>query len=250
MAKKSKVPEKQHNLVMRIVLQYLRQLRFYLVAGLMVWVPLIITAWVTWWLFKNLGLGVDSMMRSTYARLNSLGQEYGFLKFMTDWEYRDEYSFLIPLAIFLTTGFLTRYIVWRRVIGYGERFLDYIPFVKNVYRAVQQIRDTFVSREGGVFEKVCLVEYPREGIYAVGFVTNTRQGLLQRVVQKELHAVFIATTPNPTTGLLIYVPPPDILELRVGIEDAMKMIISGGAFVPKEVESIIAESGKSLLIPH
>ena len=212
--------------------RYLRALRFYLVTGLLVWVPLIVTIWLTWWLFRKVGLGLENLIESAYLFANDLGSRYSYLSFLSKLHYRMGIGFFIAIALFLTTGFLTRYLVGRRVIGAGERILDRIPIVSRLYRAIQQIRDVFVSREGTVFQQVCLVEYPRKGIYAVAFITSREQGVVHDALGKDLLSVFLPTTPNPTSGFLLYLNPKEITILDISIEDAMKLIISGGAFLP------------------
>jgi uncharacterized membrane protein len=107
-----------------------------------------------------------------------------------------------------------------------------IPLISRVYLAVQQIRDVFVNREGAVFQQVVLLEYPRKGIQAVGFVTSDEQGIVQETTGKTLWAVFVPTTPNPTSGFLLYLPPDDLIPLDMSVEDAMKLIVSGGAYIP------------------
>ena len=220
--------------------QYLRALRFYLVTGLLVWIPLIVTLWLTWWLFKNVGLGLENLIKSAYLAVNDLGQRIPWLGFLPEIEYKPGFGFLIAIALFLTTGFLTRNLVGRRVIRAGERIMDRIPLVSKIYRAVQQIRDVFVSREGTVFQQVCIVEYPRKGVYAVGFITSSEQGIVHDAVDKKLHSVFVPTTPNPTSGFLLYFSPEEIIPLDISVEDAMKLIISGGAYLPgsQAVENI------------
>ncbi len=212
--------------------QYLRALRFYLVTGLLVWIPLIVTVWLTWWLFKNVGLGLENLIKSAYLAVNDLGQRISWLQFLPEIEYKPGFGFLIAFALFLTTGFLARNLVGRRVIRAGERIMDRIPLVSKIYRAVQQIRDVFVSREGTVFQKVCLVEYPRKGVYAVAFITSTDQGVVHDVVDKQLYSVFVPTTPNPTSGFLLYLNPEEITILDISVEEAMKLIISAGAYLP------------------
>jgi len=223
--------------------QYLRALRFYFVTGLLVWVPLIVTVWLTWWLFKNVGLGIERLIRNGYELLNDFGERVGFLGFLTGFEYVPGFGFLITIALFLTTGFLTRSLVARRTINWSEKWLDRIPLVSKIYRAVVQIRDVFITREGTIFQHVCLVEYPRRGIHAVAFVTSKEQGIVHDSLDRELWAVFLPSTPNPTTGFLLYLPPEDITVLNISVEDAMKLIISGGAYLPgtKVVEEVEAK---------
>lgn len=214
------------------VKRYLRALRFYLVTGLLVWIPLIVTIWLTWWLYTKVGLGLENVIKSAYDWANDIGARYSQLRFLGHLQYRTGIGFLIAIGLFLSTGFVTRYLVGRRIIDAGERLLERIPLVSLVYRFVQQIRDVFVRREGTVFQSVCLVEYPRKGIYAVAFITSREQGIVHDALEKELHSVFLPTTPNPTSGFLLYLHPEDITALDISVEDGMKLIISGGAYHP------------------
>lgn len=209
-----------------------RLLRFYLVTGLLVWVPLIVTVWLTWWLFNNVGLGLENLLKNVFGWASGVTKNIPWLGFLREIRYRPGMGFASALMLFLLTGILTRYIVGIRVIGWGERILAKIPFIRNVYRAVQQIRDVFVTREGAVFQGVCLVEYPRKGIYAVAFMTSSEQGVVQEALGKKMIAVFLPTTPNPTSGFLLYLPEREVTVLDVTIEDAMKLIISAGAYIP------------------
>jgi len=217
--------------------QYFRALRFYFVTGLLVWVPLISTVWLTWWLFKTVGLGLERLIQSGYAALNRLGGQVDALSFLKGIVYVPGFGILIAIALFLTTGFLTRSLVARRLINTGERLFDRIPLISKIYRAVQQIRDVFVTREGAVFQKVVLVEYPRTGVWVVGFLTSREQGIVRGVLAEDKWAVFVPSIPNPTTGFLLYVSPSDVRETNLAIEEGMKMIISGGAYIPGSTPS-------------
>ncbi len=208
--------------------QFWRQLWRYFITGMMVWVPLIITIWLCWMAVDKLGGGLDQVFKGAFNGLKKIAGDTALL----DFEYVKGTGFGSAVALFLITGFLTRYLVGRRIIHYGEAILERIPFISKLYRAVQQIRDVFVSRNGTVFQKVCLVEYPRPGMIAMAFITATEKGIVQDVTEKELFAVFIPTTPNPTSGYLVYLPPDQITELDIGVEEAMKLIISGGAYQP------------------
>ena len=212
--------------------EYFRAIRFYLVTGLMVWVPLIVTVWLTYWLFKNVGLGIENIIQNVYAWLNDVGERVPALSFLTQFEYRKGFGFLISVALFLTTGILARNLVGQRVIRSTERILNRVPGINRIYRAVRQIRDVFVNREGAVFQQVCVIEYPRKGIHAVAFVTSQDKGIVQETTGKHLHAVFLPTTPNPTSGFLLYLPEEEITYMDIGVEEAMKLIVSAGAYIP------------------
>ncbi len=217
--------------------QFWRQIWRCLITGVMVWVPLIVTLWVTWLVIYRLGFGLENLIKRFVSALTGLGESVEHLHFLTYVQYRPGLGFLLILAVFLTTGLVTRYLVARKIIRFGEHILERIPFISTVYRAVQQIRDVFVRRDGTVFQKVCLVEYPRSGTLVVAFVTSSEQGVVQEAMDKKLVALFVPTTPNPTSGFLLYVPPEAITILDISVEDAMKLIVSGGAYLPDKPET-------------
>jgi len=216
--------------------QYFKAVRFYLATGLMVWIPLIVTVWLTWWLFKNVGLGIENLIQDMYAWLNEVGERVPRLSYLSEFEYRQGFGFLISVALFLSTGILARNLVGQRIIRTFERQISRVPVLNRVYKAVRQIRDVFVNRDGAVFQQVCIVEYPRKGVYAAAFITSREQGVIQQALGKNLVSVFLPTTPNPTSGFLLYLPPEDITEVDITIEEAMKLIISAGAYNPGEHE--------------
>lgn len=214
-------------------MQYFRVLRFYLVTGLLVWVPLIVTLWLTLWLFRNVGQGLEKVVEGAYGAVNTFGERVEFLSFLSGFEYRPGIGFLTAILLFLVTGFIARNLAGRRFIRFGERILERIPLISRVYGAVRQIRDVFVSRDGTVFQEVCLVEYPRKGMYAVAFITSREQGVVQASIGRDMVSVFLPTTPNPTSGFLLYLRPKEVTPLDISVEDAMKLIISAGAYLPK-----------------
>lgn len=212
--------------------QYFRAIRFYMVTGLLVWIPLIVTVWLTWWLFKNVGLGIESVIENGYDWLNDVGERVPQLEVLTTFQYHQGFGFLTAVALFLTTGFLARNLIGQRFIRATEQLVSRVPGINRIYRAVRQIRDVFIGRDGAIFQKVCIIQYPRQGLYAVAFITSEEQGLVQQATGKELVAVFVPTTPNPTSGFLLYVPAEEIINLDIPAEEAMKLIISGGAYIP------------------
>ncbi|MBI4560031.1 MAG: DUF502 domain-containing protein [Candidatus Hydrogenedentes bacterium] len=235
-------PRRSRPRVLRILRLGWRQFWRHLVAGLLVWIPLITTLWVSWFFLNKFVLGIERLIKDFVTLLNHAGERSPSLEFLRYVPYRFGLGFLLVFLIFWVTGFLTRYIIGLEIIAFGERIVQRIPFIRTVYRAVKQIRDTFIGRQGAVFQNVCLVEYPRPGMYAVAFVTSREKGVVQEMTDKELVAVFVPTTPNPTSGYLVYLPPEDVAMLDIGVEDAMKIIISGGAYLPGVPDRIEAKS--------
>jgi uncharacterized membrane protein len=129
-------------------------------------------------------------------------------------------------------GYLSKYLLGKVFISTTEKVLDKVPFLNAVYRSVKQIVETFGRENRAVFKEVCLVEYPRKGCYALGFITADASSHVQEKVGDHMIYVFVPTTPNPTSGFLLLVPREEIYKLDVSVGDGMKMLISGGAVVP------------------
>ena len=139
---------------------------------------------------------------------------------------------LIVIVLVTVLGYISRDVFGRFFVSVAERFFLSIPGVGAVYITVKQIVDTFGTPNRNLFSKVVMVEFPRSGVWAIGFLTNKDQGEAQARLGKELWTVFVPTTPNPTSGYLIMLPPEMIVELEMTVGEGMKMIISGGAVVP------------------
>ncbi len=206
-------------------------------AGLLVWVPLIFTVWLTWFFIDKFVRTVARFVDAGFTPFKLLAERYETLAFLSYVDYPFAIGMLVALLLFLGTGILTRLYVGRRIIALGEKIVKVIPVVNRVYGAVQQIRDVFIGRQGAVFQQVCLVEYPRPGMVAVAFVTSSEHGLVQETIGKDLVAVFVPTTPNPTSGYLVYLPPDEVRILDISVEEAMKLIVSGGAYIPGQEEA-------------
>jgi len=212
-----------------------------LVAGLLVWIPLIVTIWIVWLVLDRIVLGADRLFNSLYNKLRESDVRLPLMEYLRDVEPQYGFGIFVMFSVFFITGILTRHIVGRKIIAAGEAIVARIPLIRRVYRAVQQIRDTFISRKGAVFQHVCLIEYPRPGMIAVAFVTATHQGLVQHAIGKELLAVFVPTTPNPTSGYLVYLEPHEVTIIDITVEEAMKLIISGRAYIPDYSEDSVLD---------
>ncbi len=138
----------------------------------------------------------------------------------------------VVVLLVTALGFLSNYVFGKYFLSIGERAIQRIPGVGAVYNSVKQIVATFGSQNKNLFNKVVLLEYPRKGVWTLGFLTNKIQGEAQSTVGTETWTVFVPTTPNPTSGFLLLLPRHEIIELEMSVADGMKMIISGGAVVP------------------
>lgn len=206
----------------------MKHLRRYLVAGLLVWIPLGVTIFI---LRVLIGLMDRSLL-------------------LIPQQYRPEewLGFTIPglgliltLLVLLITGLLAANIVGRSMVGIWESMLDRIPVVRSVYSAAKNFAEIVFSDSGQSFKKVLLIEYPRKGIYSLAFQTATNLGEVQGRTGEEMICTFVPTTPNPTSGYIIILPKKDIIELDMDIDEALKMIISLGVVVPAWRRDQIAE---------
>ncbi len=145
---------------------------------------------------------------------------------------------LIVFLIFTTfVGALTKGLFGRSLVRMAESIVDRMPIVRSIYNGLKQIVETVFSQSSKSFEKACLVEYPRKGIWAIAFVSTEARGeVLQRSGAGELLSVFLPTTPNPTSGFLLFVPKADVILLDMDVEEAAKLIISAGLVIPPTKE--------------
>lgn len=192
----------------------------YLIAGLLVWVPLGVTVMV-------IKLLVDLMDRSLlllpepYRPDNLLGFHIPGL------------GVLLTTIIVLVTGMVVANLFGRKLVKLWESVLAQIPLVRTIYTGVKQILETVFSSNEQSFRKVLLVEYPRRGLWTLAFQSSTTSGEAQTKTGRAVINVFIPTTPNPTSGFFIMVPSNDVVELDMSVDDGLKMIISAGVVVPE-----------------
>ena len=141
---------------------------------------------------------------------------------------------LIFIVFTLFVGYTMRGIVGRTILGWAERIVARTPIVRSVYNSIKQISETVVNQSASSFEKACLLEYPRKGIWAVGFLSRPSMGEVQSKHKGEdqLIGVFVPTTPNPTSGFLLFIPETDLIILDMSIEDAIRLVISAGLVYP------------------
>ena len=206
----------------------MKHLRRYLVAGLLVWIPLGVTIFI---LKVLIGLMDRSLLLipQQYRPEEWLGFSVPGL------------GLILTLLVLLVTGLLAANIVGRSMVGLWESLLDRIPVVRSVYSAAKNFTEIVFSDSGQSFKKVLLIEYPRKGIYSLAFQTATNLGEVQGRMGEQMVCTFVPTTPNPTSGYIIIVPKKDIIELDMEIDEALKMIISLGVVIPTWGKNQIAE---------
>ena len=192
----------------------------YLITGLLIWVPLVITVWV---LSVLVGILDQTLLLLPH-----------------DWHPREWLGFNIPglgvlltLAVVLLTGMLAANIIGQRLVGIWEALLSRIPVVKSLYSSVKQVSDTLFSSSGQAFRKALLVQYPRQGSWTVAFLTGQPGGDVANHLPGDYVSVYVPTTPNPTSGFFLIMPRADVIELDMNVDEALKYIISMGVVPPE-----------------
>jgi uncharacterized membrane protein len=203
-----------------------RKLRNDFFAGLLVVVPITITLWIFWTLFN--------IFDDWYRRLD---RAYGIREILSGYGLDinlPEYGvgFILTIALITLVGFFTQMYVGKKLLEFVDFIFYNIPGVSSIYTGLKQVSHSLIGKRNSLFEAVVLIEYPRQGIYSLGFVMAKDKQLFSQIVGRPLIYVFIATTPNPTSGIFLIVPEEDAIPVNISVEDAMKMIISGGMVNP------------------
>lgn len=209
-------------------------LRRYLVAGLLLWIPLGITFLVTRFLV--------GMMDQTLLLLPEQYRPESLLGFSIP-----GLGLVLTFVLLLVTGMLVANLLGKRLLDFWEGLLARIPFVRTIYGGAKNFAETVLSDQGKAFNQVLLVEYPKAGIWSLAFKTSEYLGEVQAKTGKDVVCVFVPTTPNPTSGFIIMVPRDEVIELDMEVDQALKMIISLGVVVPRwsspeQVASLASQS--------
>ncbi|MEL6168524.1 MAG: DUF502 domain-containing protein [Pseudomonadota bacterium] len=202
-------------------------LRASFLTGLIVIVPIAVTAWLIWTVIGWIDGWVlpfvpDRWQPEQYIGINLRG--VGLIFF-----------FLFTILV----GWVAKGLIGRSLLRWAEGVVETLPVVRTIYGGVKQIAETVFNHSNTSFEKACLVEYPRKGIWAIAFISTPARGEIDAgiPVDDQKISVFLPTTPNPTSGFLLFVPRADVIELDMGVEDAAKLIISAGLVYPAGTET-------------
>lgn len=149
---------------------------------------------------------------------------------------------IITFLFLIIVGVLATNLFGRKLLHWWERILGRIPLIRTVYTGTKQFIETFFITNRGGFSRVVLIEYPRKGIFSVGFVTGPGRGEIQMLTQRNVLNIFLPTTPNPTSGWYMLVPEEDTIPLKMSVEEAFKLIISGGIVSPENAETMQLDS--------
>ena len=199
----------------------LTKLRGYFLTGIIVTAPVGLTFYVSFLFIGFIDAKVRNIIPVQYHYDNILPFEIPGLGLL----------FVFIMLTFI--GFLTAGLIGRYIIKLGERIIARLPIIRSVYGALKQIFESVLKTSSKSFREVVLIEYPRKGIWAIGFITGDTKGEVQDSLKEELVNVFLPTTPNPTSGFLLFVPRKDLKVLNMNVEEGIKMVISGGIVTPK-----------------
>ncbi|KOP28154.1 hypothetical protein AMR41_01755 [Hapalosiphon sp. MRB220] len=195
-----------------------------LIAGLLVVIPLATTIWLT----ITIASWVINFLTRIPNKLNPFDGLHPILVSVLNLLV----GLMVPLLSILLIGLMARNIVGRWLLDFGERVLQAIPLAGQVYKTLKQLLETILKDTNSKFRRVILVEYPRQGIWAIAFVTGMVSNDIQAHMSRPMLSIFIPTTPNPTTGWYAVVPEDEVVNLSMSIEDAFKIIVSGGIVAP------------------
>lgn len=190
----------------------------YFLRGLITLLPLLVTIWLLYFMFTFL----DSILGNIITLV--VGKSIPGL------------GFVITIILIFVVGFFATYIIGAQLFKIGEELLIRVPIVKSIYSAVKQINDVlFMQKNADEYRRACLVEYPRKGIWSVGFITSDAAVEIEAKTKQKMINVFVCNTPTPATGFLIVVPARDVILLDMKIDDAFKYVVSGGVLKPKSL---------------
>ncbi|WP_372886891.1 DUF502 domain-containing protein [Shimia sp.] len=196
-------------------------LRASFLTGIVVIAPIGMTIWLVWGLMGWVDSVVLPLVPATIQPEKYIGINLRGV------------GVIIFLIFTVIIGWIAKGLIGRSLINFGERLVDRMPVVRSIYSGVKQIAETVFAQSDRNFETACLIEYPRRGIWAIGFISTDAKGEIAAAHPDDrLMGVFVPTTPNPTSGFLLFFPKKDIIELKMSVEEAAKLVISAGLVYP------------------
>ncbi len=188
----------------------------YFLAGLILWAPLSITIWVIAWVFDVLDSVLPMAIRSEAL--------FGV--------HVPGFGVLVVVLLILVTGFVAANLIGQKLVEIWEGMMRRIPLVRSIYSSVKQVSDTILSPNGQAFRQAVLVQYPRQGSWTIGFLTGTPASDVAQHLPTECVSVYVPTTANPTSGFFLMMPKSEVIELSIGVDAALKYVVSMGTVPP------------------
>lgn len=212
-------------------------LRNNFIAGLVVIAPIGLTLWLIWTVVGWVDSFVWPFVPASYHPEELVNWALGRSRGDDNWITVNVRGIGVVVFLMFTVivGWIGKGLIGRSFLRWGESLVGRMPVVRSIYNGVKQIAETVFAQTETSFDRACLIEYPRRGIWAIGFIsTSTKGELLEKSGQADMTSVFVPTTPNPTSGFLLFFPTDDIIELDMTVEDAAKLVISAGLVYPGE----------------
>ena len=201
------------------------RLRNYFLAGILVTAPIAITIYLT---YSFLSM-IDSRVRHLIP-----------FELVFPMEYRDiaipGVGIIVAIVFFILVGWFARNFMGRLVIRLSEYVVERLPIISSIYGAIKQILETVMASKSQAFREVVMMEYPRQGVWSIGFVTGESKGEVQDKTDATTVNVFVPTTPNPTSGYLLFVPKKELIYLDMTVEQGVKLVVSAGIISPDEMD--------------
>lgn len=217
-----------------MIKNFKRRLRNVFITGLLITLPIALTWIILQFLLKNLD-ALSPVFTNILIQLGAPFPEGYRIPFL---------GVVMTLLIVLTVGWLTTSFFGKKVFELGETIVKKIPFVRRIYTGSKQVVVSIAQADTSTFRKVVLLEFPRRGLLAIGFVTGETRGEVQQLTQDNMLNVFVPTMPNPTSGFLIFSPPDELTEVSMTIEEGIKYVVSGGIVTPPGLKVIEAKGLK------
>ena len=210
------------------------RLRGYLLTGIVVTAPISITIYLTYifltFVDKHVARLVPDEWQGSYLDGYYSGTAIPGL------------GLIIAILFFIFVGWFATNVLGRLIIKFYEFILDRMPVIRTVYGAIKQIFETIMASQSQAFREAVMLEYPRKGVWSIGFVTGITESEVQRITSEETVNVFVPTTPNPTSGYLLFVPKKELTYLNMTVEEAVKLVVSAGIITPPDRQAIKSDT--------
>jgi uncharacterized membrane protein len=198
------------------------------ITGLVVVLPGVISVAALLWIFRTASNITDALLIFLPHDLTHENDGAGPMHW-----YWSVVAFLVAIALISAIGVLARYYIGKQVIEWMDNAMMHVPLLNKFYGAIRQVNEAFKTGKKGSFKTVVLVEFPREGIYSIGFITSEQNNEVQQKMKEKVVCVFVPTTPNPTSGFLLLVPEEKVTKLDMSVAEGIKYIVSLGSIFPE-----------------
>ena len=217
-----------------MIIKFQRKIRNVFITGLLITLPIALTWFILQFLLKNFD-ALSPVFTNILIQLGAPIPEGYRIPFL---------GLVVTLLIVLTVGWFTTNFFGKKLFILGETLVEKIPYVRRIYKGTKQVVSSIAEADTTAFRKVVLIEFPRRGLLAIGFVTGESRGEVQQMTQENMLNVFVPTMPNPTSGFLVFSPPEELTEVSMTIEEGIKYVVSGGIVTSPNLKIVDAKGLK------